>query len=72
MNQQPSQLLQDNDGHWYLVNEEYIEAFETAIVLMEDSDEDVVGQGYRQLTKIKHLPIDDPSNLRILVWEEME
>lgn len=61
----------DNDGHWYLVAEDDVEAFETAIQLIGDRDEDISIEGHRQLAKLRCISIDDPSNLRILAWEEM-
>lgn len=70
MKQQPSQLLQDNDGHWFLVAESDLEAFESAIQLIQDSDDDVMLQGHKTLKKVKHIPIDSPECLRILAWEE--
>jgi hypothetical protein len=71
MNQSPSQLLQDNDGHWYLVAEDNAEAFEAAVQLIGSSDEDIMMKGHQELAKLRVIPIDEPSCLRILAWEDM-
>ncbi len=71
MNQQPSVLLQDNDGHWYLVAESDVDAFETALQLIQDSDDDVMLEGHKALRKVKHISIDSPESLRILAWEDV-
>ncbi len=67
--QLPSQLLQDNDGHWYLVPEDKIVMFESAIEMIDnelDSDD-----GCKALGKLSKYQIDRPEMLRILAWEEM-
>ncbi len=69
--QAPSQLVQDNDGHWYLVAEDDLERFEAAYHLMDSQDDDVLAQGVREMAKIKSIPLDDPSELRILKWESI-
>lgn len=62
MSQPPSQLLKDNDGHWYLVPESRAIEFESILDLIVDGDDHDLSDFHQ---------VDDPSNLRILVWEEI-
>lgn len=57
----PHHLLQDNDGHWYLVAEPHVARFEAAIELDDDGC---------ALSKVKRHEIDGPHRLRIYHWEE--
>jgi len=66
MKQTPSQLLQDNDGHWYLVPEAKIVKFESALALNPDADE-----GWEAFNEFEQYRVDGPHRVRILAWEEM-
>jgi hypothetical protein len=60
---QPSQLLQDNDGHWYLVPGTHLAQFEAALAL-EDVQSTAMG-------KFTRFAIDGPHRLIILDWREL-
>lgn len=63
--QAPSQLLQDNDGHWYLVPEAKIVSFHDALALFTDDPDDDSFESFGEYQ------VDGPHRLRILAWEEM-
>ncbi len=63
MKQPPSQLRDDNDGHWYLVPEDRITEFEDILNMMDEGDDDLDLSDFHQ--------VDGPHHLRILAWEEI-
>jgi len=60
----PSQLLRDNDGHWYLVPSPYLAAFEAALSLTDV-------QYDAALSKFARYGIDGPEKLIIIDWREL-
>lgn len=62
--QPASQLLQDNDGHWYLIPEIQVSKFETLLGIAEDE----LGTMFQPFMAYA---IDGPHRLRILAWEEI-
>lgn len=75
MNQEPSQLLKDQEGRWYLVPESAIVRFEDAQARLDsegdsEGDSDDAIRCWEAVSRqIKRL---SPSSLRILAWEEMD
>lgn len=61
---QPSQLLQDNDGHWYLVPGVYLKSFEAGLSLSSPTYE-------AHLSKFAQYGVDGPHRLVILDWREI-
>lgn len=61
---QPSQLLQDNDGHWYLVPGPYIPAFEAGLGCTSSTYD-------AHMSKFARYGVDGPHKLVILDWREL-
>jgi len=59
---QPHYLVQDDDGHWYLIPESYRERFEEVIGMNDEAPA-------RELTKMMRYAVDGPQAIRILEWE---
>lgn len=66
MKHPPSQLVQDDDGHWYLVPEAKITRFHD--ILSMDVDDPAAWKAFEPFTQYA---VDGPHRLRILAWEEM-
>lgn len=61
---QPSQLLQDNEGHWYLIPGSYLPAFENGLAL--------TGPLYEaHVSKFSRYGVDGPHKIVILNWREL-
>lgn len=76
--QPPSQLVDDGDGHWYLVPESEIVAFEQAAALIAEAnrfDSNLSDRAYdaacETWARFERMSVDGPHRLRILAWEEM-
>jgi hypothetical protein len=74
--QPPSQLLQDNDGHWYLVPESEIVRFEQALSLMgvanrPDANDETHDAACAVFAPFERMRIDGPHSIRILKWQEI-
>ena len=59
----PSRLLQDGDGHWYMIPVGIEEVFEAWCSVMEDGS-DWFGDDFNELR------VDNPHRLQIFDWRE--
>lgn len=70
----PSRLLQDNDGHWYLIPDALITKFEDLLAATEqlESADDFSGSErlYQEMDKFTQYAVNRPSDILIKDWEE--
>lgn len=69
-----SRLIQDNDGHWYLIPDSKIARFEELIQTFDYLDESeydshAAKKIMADLQKFQEYSIDNPSNVLIKDWE---
>lgn len=72
--QPPSLILQDNEGHWYIIPENKVVAFESALAIFHKADDyegEAYDRTYQQVGRFQNYRIDGPHRLRLLAWEEM-
>lgn len=67
----PHHLLQDNDGHWYMVPEINVSCFEQTMQLMVQAEPYVAHLAHEEFNgSFGRFRIDGPHRLRIYHWEE--
>lgn len=64
----PYRLTQDGEGHWYLVPESKLVAFESALSLLESDQSDKTLKIWNKARK-DSIELDSPSSVRILSFE---